>query len=57
MQENQMYTLNLNGEKMRFEGQASLEEFFYSQERNWKWLTKLPQFYRETGISIFKTFF
>lgn len=57
MQEDQLFTLRLNGEKITFERRASLEEFFYSQEQNWKWLTKLPQAYREIGASIFKMFF
>ncbi|MGR4042374.1 DUF6161 domain-containing protein [Pseudomonas sp. 910_21] len=57
MQEDQVITLRLNEEKIVFENRASLEEFFYSQEQNWKWLTKLPQVYREVGNSIFKIFF
>lgn len=57
MQEDQVITLKLNDEKVTFEGRASLEEFFYSQEQNWKWLTKLPQAFRDVGVSIFQMFF
>ncbi|WP_324729821.1 DUF6161 domain-containing protein [Pseudomonas chlororaphis] len=49
--------LRLNDEKIRFENKKELQTYLDLQIQHWKWLTKLPSAYRESGRAIFETYF
>ncbi|GJB77138.1 hypothetical protein KAM380_016030 [Aeromonas caviae] len=57
MQQNDSIFLFVNGHKYEFSKSSEVEEYLLSQEQNWRWLTKLPEHYRESGYSMYKAYF
>lgn len=57
MQRKDSIFLMVNGKKHEFKHSSEVEEYLLSQEQNWRWLTKLPEHYRDSGFSMYKAYF